>query len=232
MLDGIKAVKSDYEIQLWTKSVEIHDHLMAAVPSLLRPGRLEKEVSEDIIDLSRSFDCEASNIMIGSDPKRPLRNLLCFQNKRIEAGDAVQILMEVSGPTDVWGECGRMFCLGDPGKELQKAFDDALMMQKWTAEQSVPGASPEKIYLEYNKRLVEMGYQPESRIFAHGQTYDIVDRPVYWEGEKMSIKENMFVALHPVLTNQETSGYICDNFVIKKEGAVYLSKTPKELFVI
>jgi Xaa-Pro aminopeptidase len=232
LLDNIKAVKSDYEIKLWTKAVEIHDHLMAAVPSILRPGRYEKEISDDIFYFARSFDCEASNIMIGSDPKKPIRNLLIFQNKRIEAGDVIQLLIEVSGPTDLWAECGRMFSLGDPCKEVLKAFDDAVVMQDWTMKQCVPGANPEAIYIEYNKSLEEMGYQPEKRIFAHGQTYDIVDRPVFWEGETMKLKKNMFVALHPVLTNKETSGYICDNFVIGEKGALRLSKTSRELFVL
>lgn len=142
------------------------------------------------------------------------------------------MLIEVSGPMDIWGECGRMFSMGDPSNELRKAFEDSAKLQKWTAGQSIPGARPSEIFTELNKQLAAMGYAIETRIFAHGQSYDIVDRPIYTTDETMILEENMFVALHPICANKEASCYNCDNFVIKKDGAVKLNKTPTELIVL
>lgn len=232
MLDHIKAVKSEYEIELWTKCVEIHDQLMAAVPCLLRPGLTEKELSDSIIKMAMDFDCESFNIMVGADPLNPVLHNIYFQNQVIKEGDGVQLLIEVSAPTDIWAECGRMFSIGEPAKELKKACDDSILLQGWVAEKSVPGADPVAIYKELNVKLKEMGYLPENRLFAHGQTYDIVDRPIYAEGETMILQENMFVALHPTCATKRTACYNCDNFVIKKGGAQRLSKTPLELFVV
>ena len=232
MLDHIKAVKSEYEIKLWTKCVEIHDQLMAAVPVVMRAGRTEKEVANDIYKMALDLDCESFNIMLGADPKNPVLHNGYFQESVIKEGDGVQLLIEVSAPTDIWAECGRMFSLGEPAPELQKACDDSVMLQKWVAEKSVPGANPVEIFRELNKILPEMGYNPENRIFAHGQTYDIVDRPIYMEGETMILQENMFVALHPTCCNKITSCYNCDNYIIKEGGAVRLSKTPLELVVL
>lgn len=126
MMDDIKAVKSEYELELFTKSVKLHDDLMAAVPAFLRVGRTEREVANLI------------------------RNL---------AND--------------------MFC-----------------------------------------------------IFAHSQSYDIVDRPCWVAEETMELKENMFFAMHPTCANEEVSCYNCDNFVVTKDGGKKLSTTPGKIVVV
>jgi Xaa-Pro aminopeptidase len=78
-LDHIKAVKSEYELNLWGRVVEIHDELMAAIPALMRSGRTEREVTNDIYSLALGYDCECFNIMMGSDPKMPLLNQHFYQ---------------------------------------------------------------------------------------------------------------------------------------------------------
>ena len=45
----------------------------------------------------------------------------------------------------------------------------------------------------YNNKLVSYGLQPETRLFAHGQGYDLVERPAFFKGETMKVKENMFL---------------------------------------
>lgn len=232
MMDRIKAVKSEYELKMWQKSVEIHDRLMAAVPCLLRPGRIEKDVASDVIKLALDLDCEDFNVMTGADPLRPTIHNCMLQNNIIRQGDAVEFLIEVAAPSGIWAECGRLFSLGEPDPELRRAYDNAVDLQNTIAPLCKPGVQVSKLFAYLNDQLGKRGYLPETRIFAHGQSYDIVDRPIFSAEEDMVLEEGMFFALHPTCATERVSCYVCDNYVVEKDGARRMSKTPMEFFII
>ncbi|MCL2579259.1 MAG: M24 family metallopeptidase [Oscillospiraceae bacterium] len=232
MMDHIQAVKSPYELKMYQLSVDIHDKLMAAVPSVLRVGRTEREVTNDIRTMAQNLDCEDLNILVGSSQAAPNLGFYLYQNKVIEKGDHFYCLIEVSAPGGFWAECGRVFSLGRPSPEMEKASEDAIKLQQYFLPKMVPGASPAAIYDELNELLTKKGYAPELRFFAHGQGYDIVSRPNFVPGETMALAENMFIAHHPTCVNKKVFINYTDNFVITKNGAVRMSKTPQQIFII
>jgi Xaa-Pro aminopeptidase len=73
----------------------------------------------------------------------------------------------------------------------------------------------------------------EERLCSHGQGYDLVERPAIMPGEKMTLKANMFMAIHPEMIRSK-EGYVfnCDNFLITRSGATRLNRTPREIFVV
>lgn len=48
----------------------------------------------------------------------------------------------------------------------------------------------------------------------------------------MLLKENMVVALHPVIANDLAFCFCCDNYLITNNGVELLQKTPQEIIVI
>ena len=232
MMDQIQAIKSPYELKMYQFSVDVHDKLMAAVPCVLREGRTEREVTNDIRTMAQNIDCEDLNILVGSSPSAPVLGFYFYQNKIIEAGDHFYCLIEVSAPGGFWAECGRVFCLGEPSQEMKKASEDAIALQEHFLPKMVPGASPAAIYDELNVLLEQKGYEPELRFFAHGQGYDIVQRPNFIPGETMLLEENMFIAHHPTCVSEKAFINYTDNFLITKSGAVRMSKTPQKIVII
>jgi Xaa-Pro aminopeptidase len=115
-----------------------------------------------------------------------------------------------------------------------KLWDDMVKLQDETAKMLKPGAEPPKIYKFYNDELARLGYLPDTRLFCHGQGYDLVERPSMRPEEKMIVKENMNITIHPMTTNKEQTAYAfcCDNFIITKSGTVRIHKTPREVFVV
>lgn len=232
-MDEIKAVKSQWELEEYQRIVNLHDDMIAAVPTILRVGRTEREVANQIRNLAFDLGCPEVNVILGTDKLHPVLNpYLYMNNARIEAGDCFQLLIELAGPGGLWAECGRMYCMGEINPRMQKAFDDQIKVRNYCASLMVPGAIPKEVFQKVNDMHQQLGYDRETRLVAHSQSYDIVDRPFIGADDDMPIRENNFYAIHPTCATKEISCYNCDNYVIKPEGAVRLSRTPETLVCI
>ena len=231
-IDCLQAVKSDEEIETFKQVVKMHDNIIAACSAFIRPGRLEREIATDILKLAYDNYCEPYNIMVGSGHPIGRYKGLLAGNKRIEFGDIVDILVEITLPGGFWGEVSRTWSLGEPSKEQLEAFKDVLEIQEHIASLAKPGVAACDLMLEFHKFQEAHGYNIERRLFAHGQGFDVVARPCFMPGDTMKLQENMFITIHPVLINDRICAHITDNFLITKNGAQILNKAPREISVI
>jgi Xaa-Pro aminopeptidase len=151
----------------------------------------------------------------------------------IRDGDQVSVLLEVNGPGGFYTELGRVFLIGTPSQELQDALGIAKEAQEVTLKMLRPGASPKDIWNANNEFLQKKGYLPELRLYAHGQGYDLVERPLIRYDEPMKIQEGMNITIHPGATNATVWITVCDNYIITKSGvSECLHKTPKEIIIV
>jgi Xaa-Pro aminopeptidase len=230
-VDEIKAVKSEEELSFIRRCVEIQDIGMKETARLLKPGMREFELRAALEHMMMDLGSEEKWIMIGSAPpggnskqKPPF-----LQNRVIEKGDEVCVMIEVNGPGGFYGEVGRIYCLGRPSAEIRRMWSDAVEAQRLSASMLTPGRSPSEIFAAHNAFLTDRGYPPEGRLYAHGQGYDLVERPAIRPDEPMLIRDNMLVAIHPRLVSKAGQVYCCDNYFVAKGGAVRLHATPQEL---
>ena len=234
LVDEIKAVKSDDEIEYIRKCVEIQDIAAEAVSTILRPGKYEYEIRSELTRILTDLGSEEQWIMIGSDQPgvNTGQHPTFFQNRRIEKGDQVLIMIEVNGPGGYYGELGRTWCLGEPPKELLRCWEIALEAQKRAASLLKPGAKPGDVLIANNDFMISKGFAGEGRLFAHGQGYDLVERPALRPDETMLLKTGMLIALHPIAANDQAYAFCCDNFLIKENGGELLHKTPQKIMII
>jgi len=234
LVDEIKAVKSEEELRLIRGTVEMQDKVWGATLALIHPGMRGYELRAEIQRLLTYLGSEEQLLSIGSGPAttavRHAGNR--FQNRMFQKGDAVFIMIEVNGPGGLYAEIGRTICMGDVPKSLQTVWDYAVELQDRTAELMKPGAKPEEIFDTHNKLLASKGYPLEARVYAHGQGHDILERPGICAGEKMTIKANMNIAIHPFVVAPNAFAFCCDNFIVTESGAVRIHKTPREVFVV
>jgi len=96
-----------------------------------------------------------------------------------------------------------------------------------------PGADPREILQSNNAFLQKKGYRPELRLYAHGQGYDLVERPLFLADETLAIQPGMNLTIHPTACNERVWGGICDNYLMTKSGpGECLHQTPKEIIVL
>lgn len=232
MVDRIRAVKSKYELELRDKCIKMHERIFAAIPSILRPGRTEFEVVQETEYIAKALGCPVCSVMIGSDEVRPVKSPALYRNKVIGPKDYINFLLEVATPGGLWGELGRVFSFVEPSPAMRQAERDSIEIQALIAAHAKPGALPCDLLALVNKTLAERGYGPELRIFAHGQGYDIVERPAFSEWETMPLEENMFLAIHPTCSNKTALCSNTDNYLVMEDGAVRLTTIPSGIIVI
>jgi Xaa-Pro aminopeptidase len=233
-IDEIKAVKSPEEIGFIRRTAKIQDYVMSAIKVILRPGIYEYELRGELTRLLSDMGSEEQLIMIGSAPlgERAGHTAHFYQNRRIEAGDNVMVMLEPNGPGGFWTELGRTFTLGEPSRELLAVWDDAVKAERYTAGLCRIGATGAEVYAQYNQYLVENGYSEETRIHAHGQGYDLMERPGVRGEDPMTLKAGMNLAIHPTLARDGAYAFACDNFLITEEGFERLHETQQEIFVL
>jgi Xaa-Pro aminopeptidase len=236
LVDEIKAVKSEEEIQIIRETARMQDVLWGAVLAMVRPGLREYELRSEIQRLYENWGSEEQLIMIGSQPAGvPATNKgNFFQNRRLQQGDQVCIMPEVNGAGGFYCELARTVCIGEAPKPLLELWDFMVELQDATAKLLKPGAEPSQIYKFYNGELAKRKCTPDLRLFCHGQGYDLVERPSMRPEEDMIIKANMNIAIHPATMNSTRSAYAfcCDNYIVTPSGAARIHKTPREVFVV
>lgn len=234
-IDQIKAIKSSEEIELIKHTAILHDKVMEHVRKSIRPGLRDFEILTEAHYCAMKQASERQLILVGSGPpgtpaKFQFRH---FQNRVMREGDQVSVLIEVNGPGGFYTELARIFSIGKPSQELQDAFGVALEAQQVTLNLLKSKANPKDIWNANNEFLQKKGYLPERRLYAHGQGYDLVERPAIRYDETMEIKTGMNIVVHPAATNGKVWATVSDNYLITETGiSSCLHRTPKEIIVV
>jgi Xaa-Pro aminopeptidase len=234
-IDEIKAIKSPEEIECIKQSAWIHDEAMKACIEAIKPGIREFEVAAIGRWKCRMLGSEQQFILIGSAPPGNAfgYNSIHAMNRQLQEGDQIGILIEATDPAGYYTHLHRIVCIGKIPEDLQRQFEDEKELQALNLSMLKPGVDPMEMWKANNEFLRSRGYREETRLYAHGQGYDLVERPSFQIGETMKIKENMNVAVHPVVASQKATAILCDNYIVTATGvSECLHKTPKEIFVV
>lgn len=234
-INRISAVKSDEEWELIDKSIRAHEQLIAAVPALIRPGKMEFEVRSAIEKLALDMGCDTiGNVAVGSAPKGEICMFVQHfsANRRIEMGDTVTVMVEVAGPGGMYGELARTFCLGEPSQSLLELYEIAKGAQHAVAAAAKPGVTGADLNRVFDDYVTRYGIAPNARFAGHGQGYDMMESPAICAGDNMVLEEDMYFAIHPELVRGSDFAICCDNFRITKNGAVRITRTPQQITVL
>ena len=234
-IDRIKVIKSAEEIELIKGTARLQDAAMEHVRKSIRPGRRDFEILAEAQYSTVMQGSERQLILVGSAPRHEavkfqFRHL---QNRMIREGDQVAVLIETNGPGGFYTEIGRIFSLGKPSQALQDAMGTAIEAQAVSLSLLKPGASPKDIWNANNEFLRKRGYDPELRLYAHGQGYDLVERPAIRYDEPMKIEAGMNLTVHPFAANASVWAVVTDNYLVGETGVgECLHKTKKDVIVI
>jgi len=232
LVDCIKAVKSAEEIERICATAALQDKAMEETFAAIRPGMRELEVAAVAEHVGHKYGSEQGLFLAGSGP---LGAAAVFanryqQNRVLREGDQFTILIENNGPGGFFTELGRTCVLGRASQEMKDEFAFVLEAQKFTLERMKPGAKCSEIFAEYNAFMRKNKRPEEKRLHAHGQGYDMVERPLIRHDETMTIGKHMNMVCHPTYVTERTYSWCCDNYLIGETGVVEkLHKFPQKL---
>ncbi|MBV0912269.1 M24 family metallopeptidase [Anianabacter salinae] len=232
-LDRVKAIKSPEEIALIHETAMLQDKVFAEVCDFIRPGVTDRDVAAHAEVVGRRLGSD-QGIQLGlsapiGNPSRFLNRP--YQRREIEDGDHMSILIEVSGPGGIYLEIARTMVLGRADDHLLQAFDNVRAAQDHTLSLMKPGADPAAIAQAHDDWMQARGLPPETRLYAHGQGCEMVERPLIRRDETMPLAENMLLAVHPGYDDGRVFAVICDNYMIGHDGpGECLHRTEKKIF--
>jgi Xaa-Pro aminopeptidase len=219
-IDAIKVIKSAEEIDLIRQVCRDQDAAFEYALTRIQPGRRDYEIYADIRHKCMLMGSEQQLVMVGSAPPGQAGVMYYehFGNRVIEEGDTFTFLIESNGPSGYYGHLARIVTLGDPAPELLEQYQIAIEAQKVTLDRLKPGAVPGEIWDANNDFLRERGYPEETRIYAHGQGYDLVERPSVDPHETMLIQADLNIAVHPTVYSDRAFAFVCENYRIGETG--------------
>jgi len=233
LVDPVKAVKSDEEVNLIKKTAVLQDRAIDYAKKAIRPGRRDSEIIADIIHHVTDLGSEEQLVLGGSGPVgQPVAiRKRHFQNRMVREGDQFSLLIEVNGPGGMYTEIGRIFFVGGRvPAELNDAAALAVEIQEATLRMLRPGADPADIWRANNALLERKGFLPETRLYAHGQGYDLVERPLIRDDEPMKLQAGMNITVHPTVGSDRVWVWVCDNYLVTTTGVSECRhKPPKEI---
>jgi Xaa-Pro aminopeptidase len=234
-VDRIKAIKSAEEIALIRNSAALQDKVFAKVVQAIKPGLRDRDLGAIAQYEAQMLGSEQGIFRGSSEPLgRPaiLRGRH-FQDRVLEAGDYITLLIEVNGPGGHYAEVARTMVLGKASSELREAFAVVCEAQKYTVSKLKPGASCADIYAAHNAFMKSKGAPPELRLYGHSQGYDMVERPMLRDDETIPIGADMCIAVHPGFPTRTNFVFICDNFLTRADGTVeHIHATEQKIFEV
>jgi Xaa-Pro aminopeptidase len=234
-IDRLKAIKSPEEIALIKRCCEMQDRIFAKVAKAIRPGMRDIDVTALAEYEGRVLGSEQGIFLCSSAPVgQPARFAARhFQGRTLKAGDHMVLLIENNGPGGFFAEIARTLVLGKASNELIDGFEAMKEAQDYTLSLMKPGASCREIANAHDEYMKKRGFEPEIRLYAHSQGYDMVERPMIRADETMPIEANMNFAVHPGYNTATMWATICDNYMVEAHGVGdCLHKTEKKVFEV
>jgi Xaa-Pro aminopeptidase len=232
-IDHAKAVKSEEEIALIRETAVMQDAVFSKVLAHIKPGMRDMEVAA-LAEYEGQIMGSEQGIFLGMSARLGQPALFAqrhFQGRTIRAGDHMSLLIENNGAGGFYTELSRTIVLGKASQELLDGFEIVKDAQQHTVRKLNPGASCREIALAHDEFMKEKGAPPESRVYAHSQGYDLIERPLVRSDETMSLEIGMNMVVHPAYATGSMFAHICDNYMVTEDGASEcLHKTPKKIF--
>ena len=232
-VDRIKAIKSGEEQDLIRKCAQMQDEVFRRVVEKIRPGMTGNDITALAQYEGRLLGSE-QGLFLGSSA--PLGQASRFVDRHLQArtlkpGEHFTLLIENNGPGGFYTEIARTIVLGKASNELIDGFEAMKEAQAHTLRLLKPGASCAEVAQQHDDYMRVRGLPPELRLYAHGQGYDLVERPLLRADETMTIEEDMNLAVHPGYETESIFAVICDNYIVEAGGpGACLHRTPKQVF--
>jgi Xaa-Pro aminopeptidase len=229
LVDDIKAIKSTEEIERMRQTALMQDKCMDAAFTAMAPGKKDIEIAAVAEQTGHSYGSEQGLFMCASGPvgTAPLQANRHFQNRTIQKGDQLSLLVESNGAGGFYTELGRTCVLGKASQEMKDEFAFVLEARNFTLKLLKPGASGKDIWEAYNAFMKKNGRPDEKRLYCHGQGYDMVERPLVRFDEPMKLKANMIVSCHPTYALAGSFNWACDDYLITDRGPERLHQFPE-----
>jgi Xaa-Pro aminopeptidase len=232
VMGPLRIVKRPDEVAALREVGAAIDDVHAQVPALLRAGRTEREVGQDIAELIQRSHDDVNFVIVASGPNGASPHHETG-DRRIETGDAV--VVDIGGTLD--GYCSdetRNYAVGhvpDGYAELHAVLEDA---QEAAVAATRPGVTAASIDAAARDLLGQHGY---GHLFVHRTGHGIGveehEDPYIVAGNEDRVAPGMAFSIEPGIYDPGRFGArIEDIVVVTGDGVERLNHRPRELQIV
>ncbi len=235
MVDRIKGIKSEEEMELIVRTARMQDGAMKAAFDAIRPGMRDRDVVAAAQFYSQTHGSEQGLYLCASAPLGTSMKFAPkhFQNRVIQEGDYVALLVEDAGAGGFYTELGRNCVVGKAPQQMKDELAFTLEARRMTLDLLKPGTPAKEIWARFNEFMHRNGRPEETRLYCHGQGYDLVERPLIRHDEPMLIQKDMNIVVHPTYVHNGMLSWVCDNYLIGSNGpGERLHRFPEEIIEV
>lgn len=239
LVNWIRIVKSDTEIELIKKAAKIATETMNKGIDMIQAGVRECDVVAEImhqqISGTDAFGGDYTSIvpLLPSGEKTSACHLT-WTDERYEEGEPV--ILELAGCHKRYhSPLARTVSIGQPTPKLTELADVAVEGIEAALDIIKPGVTCEEVELAWRQSIEKRGYEKESRIgYATGLNY-----PPDWgehtaslrPGDKTVLEPNMVFHMIPGLWFDTYGMEISETFLVTETGVQVLANVERKLFI-
>lgn len=230
VLGDLRMRKSIAEIQALAEAGAAIDRVHAAVPGLLRAGRTERQVGDDIARLIlQEGHVEVDFVIVGSGPNgaSPHHEV---SDRTIQTGETVVVDIGGTMPSGYCSDCTRTYALSEPPADVQKYFDVLYRAQEAACATVKPGVTSEEVDAAARDIITTAGY---GDFFfhrtGHGIGLECHEEPYIVSGSKRPLEPGMSFSIEPGIYPGESGARIEDIVVCTDQGGMRVNNVPREL---
>ena len=234
LIEGLRVIKEQEEIEKIRKAVEITDAAFAHILDFIKPGVTEREIALELEFYQKRMGGEknAFDFIVASGQRSALPHGVASE-KVIEKGDFVTLDFGVF----YQGYCSdltRTVVVGEPDEKQREVYELVLKAQLAVIENVKAGMSCKEVDEIARGIIGDAGYREN---FGHGLGHGI-GLEIH-EGPRVSFTSETILQPGMVMTNEPgiyIPGWggvrIEDDLLITEEGCEVLNKAPKELIIL
>ena len=234
VISPLRMRKSDYEIDCLREAAAAIDRVHALVPAMLRIGRTEREVGQEIaraIISEGHIRVDFTIVASGPNGASPHHEV---SDRVLTAGDPIVVDIGGTMPSGYRSDCTRTYVLGSASPEYREHYDALLEAQIAGVKSVRPGVPCEEIDRVPRALLDAHGI---GKYFihrtGHGIGLETHEDPYMVEGNDMVLEAGMAFSVEPgfYIPNQ-FGARIEDIVVCGTDGPIVLNHQPRELIQV
>lgn len=229
----LRAVKTDAEIDLLRRAVQLSEQALEATLAQVTPGMTERAIASI---LNRELEAHGAHgrsfeslVLVGKNSGNPHGNV---GDNVLEADDF--LLFDFGGTLDGYpADITRTFCLGTPTDEMSAIYDAVLRANEAARRAVRPGVTAGEVDKAARDVIDAAGY---SAYFihrtGHGLGLEVHELPNIVAGDDTELAPGMVFTIEPGIYKADVGGVrIEDNIVVTANGGESLTTFPRQLTI-
>jgi Xaa-Pro aminopeptidase len=230
VLSGLRIRKSIEEVRALAAAGSAIDRVHAAVPGLLRAGRTERQVGDDIARLILDEGhAQVDFVIVGSGPNgaSPHHEV---SDRVIEDGDIVVVDIGGTMPSGYCSDCTRTYAVGAPPGDALAYYDVLQHAQEAACQAVKPGVTSEEVDAAARDIIAAAGY---GAFFfhrtGHGIGLESHEEPYIVAGSVRPLEPGMAFSIEPGIYPGPNGARIEDIVICTDQGAMRVNNAPRDL---